>query len=336
MITPDPAPSQPEDWQRELARAVSDPAELLRLLELPDSLLDGARRAAVSFPLRVTRHYLGLIRPGDPDDPLLRQVLPLDKEGLPAPGFVTDPVGDSAAALGDGLIHKYHGRILLVVTGACAIHCRYCFRRHYPYAEDSALRDPSAVLAHLRRMPEIREVILSGGDPLSLSDTRLQALLDGLEALPQLRRLRIHSRLPLVLPQRLTGHLVSRLAASRLGVSLVLHANHPRELAPALRPGLQALREAGVTLLNQSVLLRGVNDETAILAELSEALFDHGILPYYLHLLDPVAGSAHFAVSRETARALHRQLRALLPGYLLPRLVCEIPGEPSKRPMDAP
>jgi len=146
MIPPDPAPSQSEDWQRELARAVSDPAELLRLLELPDSLLDGAQRAAASFPLRVTRHYLGLIRPADPDDPLLRQVLPLDAEGQPAPGFVTDPVGDSAAALGDGLIHKYHGRALLVVTGACAIHCRYCFRRHYPYAEDSALRDPAAVL----------------------------------------------------------------------------------------------------------------------------------------------------------------------------------------------
>ena len=222
-----------------------------------------------------------------------------------------------------------------MVTGACAVHCRYCFRRHYPYAEDSALRDPTAALARLRKMPEIREIILSGGDPLSLSDARMQVLLDGLEELPQLRRLRIHSRLPLVLPERLTGHLISHLASSRLRVSLVLHVNHTRELTPALLPRLRALREAGVTLLNQSVLLRGVNDEAATLAELSEALFDYGILPYYLHLLDPVAGSTHFAVSNDKASALHRQLRVQLPGYLLPRLVCEMPGEPSKRPMEA-
>ncbi len=334
MITPAPAPAQPENWQRELARAVSDPAELLRLLDLPATLLDGARRAAATFPLRVTRHYLGLIRRGDPTDPLLRQVLPLDEERHPVPGFVADPVGDADAALGDGLIHKYHGRALLVVTGACAIHCRYCFRRHYPYAEDSALRDPAAALARLRAMPGIREVILSGGDPLSLSDQRLDHLLDGLETLPQLRRLRIHSRLPLVLPQRLTEHLIRRLSNGRLATSLVLHANHPRELTPALGERLQPLREAGVTLLNQSVLLRGVNDDADTLAELSENLFDLGVLPYYLHLLDPVAGGAHFALPDPEAIRLHQQLRERLPGYLLPRLVRELPGEGSKHPMD--
>ena len=333
MITPTALAAQPEPWQRELARALDDPAELLRTLRLPPDLLPGARHAAAAFPLRVTRHYLSLIRPGDPDDPLLRQVLPLGEELEPRPGFVTDPVGDGPARQGDGVVQKYAGRALLVLTGACAIHCRYCFRRHYPYAEDNGLRHWDAMLERLGALSDVEEVILSGGDPLTLSDQRLARLVAALEAIPQLRRLRLHSRTPVVLPQRLTGALTGILGETRLATSLVLHLNHPRELAPALTPGLQALRAAGVTLLNQSVLLRGVNDDADTLAELSTSLFELGILPYYLHALDPVAGAAHFALPDARARALHAELHRRLPGYLLPRLVREIPGEAGKRPL---
>ncbi len=333
MITPTALNAQPDLWQRELARAIHEPEVLIQTLGLPDTLLAPARAAAQDFPLRVTRHYLGLIRHGDPDDPLLRQVLPIGAERQKVPGFVADPVGDLAAQAGNGIVHKYHGRALLITTGACAIHCRYCFRRHYPYAEDNALRHLQGALRQLRDMPEISEVILSGGDPLSLSDRRLQGLLEALASIPHLRRLRIHTRLPIVLPERITPALTHLLRVGRLSTSLVLHANHPHELTPALGERLSSLRSAGITLLNQSVLLRGVNDSAQTLVALSEGLFDLGILPYYLHLLDPVAGAAHFEVSEKTALDLHEAVHALLPGYLVPRLVREVSGNPGKRPV---
>lgn len=334
MITPTPLSAQHDSWKTELARAICDPAVLLEHLELPSSLLGAARSAAEQFPLRVTGHYLGLIEKGNPHDPLLRQVLPLAEELLDAPGFVSDPVDDHAARQGPGLLHKYRGRALLVTTGACAIHCRYCFRRHYPYAEQTAMRHWDRLPAQLAAMPGVNEVILSGGDPLTLSDRRLQDLMERLGQLPQLSRLRIHSRTPSVLPSRITPQLTRMLAETRLRTSLVLHCNHPRELSGPLANALTGLQQAGVTLLNQAVLLRGVNDSVDTLQQLSEQLFEAGILPYYLHALDRVRGSAHFDVPDARARALHNEMRERLPGYLVPRLVREIPGELSKIPLE--
>ena len=333
MITPSPTQLQPEVWQKELAQAVSDPAELLKILELPPDLLESVRRAARSFPLRVTHHYLSLIRHADPADPLLRQILPLDAENHFVKGFTTDPVGDHAAALGAGILHKYAGRALLITTGACAIHCRYCFRRHYPYGQDNAVRHWDSMLQTLRTRPQINEVILSGGDPLSLSDQRLAQLVLDLEQIQHLKRLRIHTRLPLVLPSRITSNLLKTLSDSPLHCSIVLHCNHPNELAEQLRIPLNRLRQGSITLLNQAVLLRGVNDSLDIQVSLSERLFEFGVLPYYLHLLDPVAGAAHFAVPDELPAQIALGLENALPGYLVPKIVREIPGTASKTPL---
>ncbi len=333
MITPTPLSAQPDSWQIELARAISDPKALIEALGLPPSLLEAAIASAQVFPLRVTHHYLDLIEPGDPGDPLLRQVLPLADEKTDVPGFTSDPVGDREAALGHGLLQKYHGRALVVTTGACAIHCRYCFRRAFPYTEDAATRHWEQLPQRLALMPQISEVILSGGDPLTLSDHRLARLLGQLAGIPHLKRLRIHSRIPSVLPSRINEALIDMLRHSRLASSLVLHCNHARELSPALLDAASRLRQAGITLLNQSVLLKGVNDSVDTLRDLSEQLYEHGILPYYLHALDPVAGAAHFALPDQRAVALHRELRNRLPGYLVPRLVREHAGEPCKTPL---
>jgi EF-P beta-lysylation protein EpmB len=318
-------------WQRLLAEAIDDPAELLRVLDLPDRLLPAARRAAALFPLRVPAPYLQRIRPGDAADPLLRQVLPLDLECETRPGYSADPLAESAAQPVPGLLKKYHGRALLIATGACAIHCRYCFRRHFPYADahtGGSRLDPA--LAAIAADASIGEVILSGGDPLSLSDPRLAELTARISAIPHVHTLRIHSRLPVVLPQRVTGDLLAGLRRLTLRKVLVLHSNHPCELDADVDAALAALTGAGVTLLNQAVLLRGVNDDSGTLASLSERLHRAGVLPYYLHLLDRVHGTAHFEVSQTTAEALMEALRARLPGYLVPRLVREIPGEPGK------
>jgi EF-P beta-lysylation protein EpmB len=286
------------------------------------------------FGLRVPRGYLRRIPKGDPDDPLLRQVLPLGAELLAAPGYGPDPVGDAAATARPGLLHKYRGRALLITTGACAVHCRYCFRRQFPYGETRiGAAQWGQIRAYLEADPGIDEVILSGGDPLVLSDQRLAELVQRLDAVAQLKRLRIHSRVPVVLPERIGPGLLAGLADSRLRRLLVLHANHPRELNAEVAAALAALREAGIDLLNQSVLLAGVNDREAILAELSERLFDCGVLPYYLHLLDRVQGAAHFAVDEAKAKALMQSLRARLPGYLVPRLVLEQAGAVSKTPL---
>ncbi|MDX1569887.1 MAG: EF-P beta-lysylation protein EpmB, partial [Xanthomonadales bacterium] len=283
------------------------------------------------FPVLVPPAFSAAIAAGGP--PLLRQVAPDPQELQDAPGFVTDPVGDLDASAARGVIHKYHGRLLLIATGACAIHCRYCFRRHFPYASELAARDDWAgALAYLASDETIREVILSGGDPLTLSTAKLKRLTDGLEALPHVRRIRIHSRIPCVLPERIDAELLDWLATLGLQVVLVLHANHPAELLAA-GDALQALRDAGVTLLNQAVLLRGVNDDPEVLVDLQETLFAAGVLPYYLHMLDPVAGAAHFAVPDEKAQELMHRIRCLLPGFLVPRLVREMPGAPYKIPL---
>lgn len=287
--------------------------------------------AADAFSLRVPVHLLDRIRPGEPGDPILRQVLPTAAEIEPRDGFVADPVGDLAAAVVPGLLQKYAGRALLVVTGACAVHCRYCFRRHYPYAEHSAGRDGwQAALSHLEHATDVTEVVLSGGDPLMLPDETLGELWEGLAAIPHLRRLRVHTRMPVVLPERVTPALVGLLAAPRFASSLVTHVNHPAELDAVAAAALATLRRAGVPLLNQSVLLRGVNDDVDTLCALSETLFDGGVLPYYLHMLDPVTGVAHFAVDEADAVRLVESMRSRLPGYLVPRLAREIPGRPAK------
>lgn len=322
-------------WQHELAASITTAEELYRRLRLDPADLPAALTATRAFRLRVTASYLGRIRPGDPRDPLLLQVLPSGLEVAPQPpGFSADPVGDRDACATPGVLHKYHGRVLLVTTGACAIHCRYCFRRHYPYAESTASRDTwDATHDYLSRHAEVDEVILSGGDPLILVDDKLEALTARLEAIPHLRRLRIHSRVPVVLPSRIDARLLRWVQAMRLQVVIVLHVNHARELDGEVGAALRKLRAAGVTLLNQSVLLRGVNDDVDTLGELSHALFEHGVLPYYLHLLDRVTGAAHFEVPMPDAVRLHAALSERLPGYLVPRLVREVAGAASKTPV---
>ena len=319
-------------WQQELARSIRDPDELLALLELPGTLLEPARLASRQFPLRVPRGYAARMERGNPEDPLLRQVLPLAAELDAAPGFVADPVGDLNASTEPGVLHKYHGRVLLITTGACAVNCRYCFRRLFPYSEANASADQwHAALQYIEQHWEIEEVILSGGDPLTLTDRRLAQLVSRLADIPHIRRLRIHSRLPVVLPSRVTDEMLDWFAGGRLQAIMVLHANHANELDAAVANAVKRLRDAGATVLNQTVLLRGVNDEAMALTALNKRLFDSGVLPYYLHLLDRVAGASHFEVPQTRARKLHRQMAARLPGYLVPRLVQEIEGAPGKR-----
>lgn len=324
----------PEDanWKQELREAFTQPEALLQTLGLDPRL--AAPAAARQFPFLVPRSFARLMIPGDPDDPLLRQVLPLATELEEHPGYSSDPVGDAQSRHATGLLRKYQGRALLLVTGACALHCRYCFRRHFPYARDTLVHDhDQSTLTLLAADPGITEVVLSGGDPLMLDDERLAALIDRLTAIAHLRRLRLHTRLPVVLPSRITPSLLALLSASRLPIALVIHANHAREVrGDAVRSALGALEATGATLLNQSVLLRGVNADAASLADLSEALFAAGVLPYYLHLLDPVAGAAHFEVPLAEARAIMARLRTELPGYLVPKLVREMPGGAYKEP----
>jgi EF-P beta-lysylation protein EpmB len=321
-------------WQREMAAAVRDVDELLGLLGLspadfPAPYAD-ALAAARDFPLRVPHAFVERMRPRDPADPLLLQVLPLAAEKLPSgPGFSADPLEEAAAAAIPGLLHKYRGRALLVATGACAVHCRYCFRRHFPYAEQRP--DWQKALDYLAADDSIEEILLSGGDPLSLADEKLSLLVKNLSRIPHLKRLRVHSRVPIVLPSRVDDALLSWLCAGeRWQPVLVLHANHARELDATVKAAVSKVRAAGVTVLNQSVLLRGVNDDVGSLADLSRALFESGILPYYLHLLDRVEGAGHFAVEEDTARGLSTALLQQLPGYLVPKLVREVPGAPSK------
>ena len=329
------AAAQPH-WQQLWRDAVCDPRELLALLDLDAHALrrsdTGVSDAALAqFPLRVPRGFIARMRRGDPHDPLLRQVLPIDAELRAQPGFDMDAVGDLAARGATGVLHKYEGRALLIATGSCAIHCRYCFRRHFDYSADTAATDHwRTALEYLRADDSINEVLLSGGDPLSLSTPKLAEFTDALRGIAHVRRLRIHTRLPVVLPERVDAELLGWLRGLQQRVVIVIHANHANELDASVGIALHDLHAVGATLLNQSVLLRGVNDSIAAQVALAESLFDCGVLPYYLHQLDRVAGTAHFEVDDTRALALHREMAARLPGYLLPRLVREIAGEPNK------
>jgi L-lysine 2,3-aminomutase len=342
MITVPPLPAQPnrqpdrvpDRWQALWRDAVRDPRELLELVGLSDEAGRVSAAAAAQFPLRVPRGFVARMRRGDRDDPLLRQVLPVVEEERRAPGFGLDAVGDAAARGATGVIHKYDGRALLVATGSCAVHCRYCFRRHFPYAEETAAADRwREALAYVAADASITEVLLSGGDPLSLSTARLAEFTDGLRGIAHVRRLRLHTRLPIVLPERVDAALLAWLRALPWPMVVVVHANHGNEVDADVADALVRLRAAGATVLNQSVLLRGVNDSVEALADLSERLFAAGVLPYYLHQLDRVDGAAHFEVDDERARALHSGLQGRLPGYLVPRLVREIAGAPAKSPL---
>ncbi len=324
----------PSAWQAQLSDAIRDPGELCRRLGLDDGWLPGAERGHTLFEVRVPEAFLARMRHGDPDDPLLRQVLPLAAEGKVVPGYVADPLEEADHTPARGLIHKYAGRVLLIASPVCAVNCRYCFRRHFPYEQNAPSRSQwEASLEYLRADTSISEAILSGGDPLAASDRQLTWLVERLDTIPHLKRLRIHTRLPVVIPDRVDDALLGWLSATRLQKVVVLHINHANEIDDAVVAACARLKGAGVTLLNQSVLLRGINDSVDALATLSERLFEAGVLPYYLHVLDPVAGAAHFDVTDEEARELVAGLRETLPGFLMPRLVREIPGEASKTPL---
>jgi EF-P beta-lysylation protein EpmB len=307
---------------------------LRRVLHLSDDCLAGALSASRDFPLFVPRGYAARMRPGDPNDPLLLQILPHAQELYDSPGFVTDPVGDGEATLTPGVLHKYQGRVLLIITGACAVHCRYCFRRHFPYAESPhSLAEWEPALEQIAADRSIEEVILSGGDPLMLVDDWLSRLADRLSAIPHVRRLRVHTRLPIVLPERVDAELLEWLCGTRLLPIVVVHANHPAEISPDVADALTRLVEAGVVVLNQSVLLRRVNDDADVLAELCRRLVELRVMPYYLHQLDRVSGAAHFEVPIEIGLRLMAELRQRLPGYAVPRYVRETAGAGHKEPL---
>lgn len=317
-----------------MAQAITSPEALVEALGLDRSLIEPARLAAAKFGLRVPRGYVARMRRGDANDPLLKQVLPITAEGDVVPDFGPDPVGESAARRAPGLLQKYRGRALLITTSACAIHCRYCFRREFPYSgqQGDSTRFREA-LDEIAADPSLEEIILSGGDPLSLSDSRLDSLTGELAKIPHIRRLRLHTRQPVVLPSRVDAGLIAWLERQPWPVVFVLHSNHANEIDDSVRAACARLKQAGATLLNQTVLLKGINDDVATLADLSRALFDAGILPYYLHVLDRVSGAAHFDLPEARAQEIAGELAACMPGYLVPRLVREVEGAPAKLPL---
>ncbi|MCH9698077.1 MAG: EF-P beta-lysylation protein EpmB [Gammaproteobacteria bacterium] len=322
-------------WQSQLANAFRHPHELLQFLNLDHELNpinQDLTTVTNQFSFLVTRYYAERIQKGNPQDPLLLQILPTSNEDNDHAGFVNDPVGDNKAIKTPGLLQKYQGRALLILTGTCPIHCRYCFRREFPYQQQQlGSAHEQLVIDSLAKQPNITEIILSGGDPLILGNRRLEQLIQNLQAIPHIKRLRIHTRVPTTLPSRIDDQLKAVLSNTRLKTVLVTHINHPNEISEQQSlNAIAKLAEANVHLLNQSVLLRNINSDAKTLVELSEALFSAGISPYYLHKLDKTRGTAHFEVSDSMAQAIYQELQSLLPGYLVPKLVREIPGQPSK------
>ena len=324
MITPIETPWEDGLWRALARQAYRHPRPLLEDLGLAE------HQACVDTPfaMLVPRGFAGKIRPGDPYDPILKQVLPVASELRTAPGFSSDPLEEGAAVREPALIQKYQGRALLITTSGCAVHCRYCFRRNFPYA-DHRPKTYDAALQSIAADKSIREVILSGGDPLLLDDPALAVLLESLGSIVHLRTIRLHTRLPVVLPERVSASLLACLAKLPMPCVVVVHVNHAQELCGLTKRAFAALRKHA-WLLNQSVLLHGINDAAHTQIELAQALFEQGVLPYYLHLPDRVTGTAHFQVGDDQARQIHRTMRAALPGYLVPRLVREVPGAPGK------
>lgn len=321
-------------WQIELQEVITDPSELLKALQLDLSLLNKVNPALKSFPLRVTRSFLNRMQPQNPNDPLLLQVLPWHLEQVAAEDYSFDPLIENQTAAVPGLLHKYRDRALLTVTGSCAIHCRYCFRRHFPYTENNPnVNGWERALNYLSQHTEIHELILSGGDPLTLKDSMLAELINKLNNIRHLKRLRIHSRLPIVLPNRITPDLIKALTASHLKTVMIVHANHANEIDDSVKTASTLMRAHNIPVFNQAVLLKGINDTAQAQINLSEVLLAAGIIPYYLHMLDKVAGAAHFAVSEDAARKIIQEMLQQCSGYLVPRLVREIPGAGSKIPV---
>ncbi|MGC3819183.1 EF-P beta-lysylation protein EpmB [Acinetobacter sp. G11] len=326
---------QEQNWQSQLSDLITDPLELLETLQLsPDQLLSGAILASEKFKLRVPRAFVGKMSIGDPLDPLLLQILPHHLELEDHPGFVTDPLSEEQANQQPGVLHKYKSRFLLTLTGACAVHCRYCFRRHFPYQENLPKNeDWLNIKQYIQNQPDINEVILSGGDPLTLYNRKLALWIDRIESMPQIKFLRIHSRVPIVIPNRVDNELISLLKNSRLRIILVVHSNHAAELDDFTCSKLSALVQQQITVLNQAVLLKGVNNSAQLLVDLSYRLFDAGVMPYYLHVLDKVKGAHHFDLSPEEINLIYKEVLENLPGYLVPKLVREIAGEKNKTPL---
>ncbi len=314
-------------WKTKLKQNINDPDILTEKLGISSDALKASKKASKYFPLRVPPDFVSRMNNDDPEDPLLRQIFPIEEEEIPAPGFNTDPLSEKTIQTVPGLLQKYHGRALLVTTGACAIHCRYCFRRHFPYASSNpSTGNWERAIDQLNQDTSIKELILSGGDPLTLSDARLMELTAKLSDIRHIERLRVHTRMPIVLPERVTEKMLEWLTETRLKPILIVHVNHANELSDRVAKAIQKIQKVNIPILNQSVLLKGVNDSANILIDLSERLFDLGILPYYLHMLDPVAGAAHFDVDEVRAKAIMEQVRSRLPGYLVPKLVKEQVG----------
>ncbi|MDE1243328.1 EF-P beta-lysylation protein EpmB [Vibrio aestuarianus] len=323
-----------QNWLQQLTNAISNPADLLQILEIDPSLWQNGFEARKLFALRVPQSFVGRMEKGNPYDPLLRQVLPLTEEFEWHQGYSTDPLEEQNNAI-PGLLHKYKNRALMIVKGGCAVNCRYCFRRHFPYQENKGNKAVwQQNLDYITAHPELNEVILSGGDPLMAKDHELKWLINSISQIPHIKRLRIHSRLPVVIPARITDSLCELLQETRLQVILVTHINHANEISLELKQQMSRLRAINVTLLNQGVLLKGVNDNIKAQVELSETLFDAGILPYYLHVLDKVQGAAHFFVSDQQAKDIMAGVIEQVSGYLVPKLTREIGGHSSKTPLD--
>lgn len=320
-----------DNWILQLADAITNPKELLSQLQLdPKLLTDFAEIAKKQFPLRVPQAFVNRMKKGDAEDPLLLQVLNNEKELIQTTGFSHDPLEEQHNNV-PNLLHKYQNRALLITKTDCAIHCRYCFRRHFPYKKNQGnKRNWRHALTYISFHPELDEVILSGGDPLMAKDNELDWLITQLESIAHIKRLRIHTRLAVVIPDRITDYLCSRLSRSRLQMIVVTHINHPNEIDYDVTKAMAKLKQRGVTLFNQSVLLKGINDNVTVLATLSNRLFDSGILPYYLHVLDKVQGAGHFLVSDNNASLLMQDLAKILSGYLVPKLCREIGGKKSK------
>jgi len=321
---------QHRKWQKVLQAANTSPEKLLNNLNIEDSSLL-SRQANIDFPLRVPAGFINRMNLNNPDDPLFKQIWPSAEEENEEAGFIEDPLNEVNRQVSPGLLHKYQGRILLVLTGACAIHCRYCFRRHFPYSDSNPSGENlNRAIEYIQKETSVTEIILSGGDPLSVSDERLSDLVSQLDEIPHLKRLRIHTRFPIVVPERINDACLEWLTKTRLQLAIVLHVNHANELDESVEQAILKLRNHNIPLFNQSVLLKGVNDSAQALVALSEALFSYGIIPYYLHLLDPVSGASHFEINESNAKLLMQEIQEILPGYLVPKLVRENCDTPHK------
>ncbi len=325
---------QKQDWQQRLSNCVRDLPTLCKLTGLNLEQLEKHYCLIKNFPLRAPREFVQRIKQGDINDPLLKQILPIQAELNVTPGYSHDPLAEQNKKMPPGILHKYYGRVLLMINGNCAIHCRYCFRREFPYNKQSTLSNWQPALDYIEKDSSIKEVILSGGDPLILKDEQLQKLIAELNKIPHLKRLRIHSRIPVVLPQRMTNNLINIINSSKMQTILVIHCNHSQEIDSTVANKLKSAINSGIMVFNQTVLLKGINDSSTILAKLSEDLFAIGVIPYYLHVLDKVSGTAHFDIGKKQVQHIMAELLKALPGYLVPKCVREIPGKPAKVPMN--